>query len=109
MLNRRDFTWGAAMSVGAMTAMSSEVKAEPEPTMSLNVIYPNQDGARFDTIGSIRDWVNGNGIKHLSQKIILLPRSLIDSAECAGPMTQGVQSTFETKPFRWRMICLSGS
>jgi uncharacterized protein (TIGR02118 family) len=25
------------------------VKAAPEPTMSLNVIYPNHDGARFDT------------------------------------------------------------
>ena len=50
MLNRRDFMWGAATSVGAMTVMSSEmVKAAPEPTMSLNVIYPNHDGARFDT------------------------------------------------------------
>jgi uncharacterized protein (TIGR02118 family) len=42
--------WGAATNVGAMTVMSSEmVKAVPEPTMSLNVIYPNHDGARFDT------------------------------------------------------------
>ena len=50
MTNRRDFMWGAATSVGAMTVMSSElVKAAPEPTMSLNVIYPNKDGARFDT------------------------------------------------------------
>ena len=50
MVNRRDFVWGAATSVGAMTVLSSEmVKAEPEPTMSLNVIYPNHDGARFDT------------------------------------------------------------
>ena len=50
MLNRRDFIWGAATSVGAMTVISSEiVKAAPEPTMSLNVIYPNHDGARFDT------------------------------------------------------------
>ena len=50
MLNRRDFMWGAATSVGATTVMSSEmVKAAPEPTMSLNVIYPNHDGARFDT------------------------------------------------------------
>jgi len=49
MVNRRDFVWGAATSVGAMTVLSSEtVKAEPEPTMSLNVIYPNHDGARFD-------------------------------------------------------------
>ena len=50
MLNRRNFMWGAATSVGAMTVMSSEtVQAAPEPTMSLNVIYPNHDGARFDT------------------------------------------------------------
>jgi uncharacterized protein (TIGR02118 family) len=50
MLNRRDFMWGAATGVGAMTVMSSDmVKAAPEPTMSLNVVYPNHDGARFDT------------------------------------------------------------
>ena len=50
MLNRRDFMWGAATGVGAMTVMSSEmVKAAAEPTMSFNVIYPNHDGARFDT------------------------------------------------------------
>jgi len=50
MLNRRDFVWTAATSVGAMTVMSSEmVKAAQEPTMSLNVIYPNHEGAKFDT------------------------------------------------------------
>ena len=50
MLKRRDFMWGAATSVGAMTVMSSEmVKAEQESTMSFSVIYPNHDGARFDT------------------------------------------------------------
>ena len=50
MLNRRGFIRNAATSVGAMTVLSSEmVTAEPEPTMSLNVIYPNHDGARFDT------------------------------------------------------------
>ena len=50
MLNRRDLIWGAATSVGAMAVMSSRtVKAAPDPTMSLNVIYPNHDGARFDT------------------------------------------------------------
>jgi len=50
MLNRRDLIRGAATSVGAMTVMSSEmVKAAPEPTMSLNVLYPNHEGARFDT------------------------------------------------------------
>ena len=50
MPNRRDFMRAAATSAGAMTVMSSEmVKAAPEQTMSLNVIYPNHDGARFDT------------------------------------------------------------
>jgi uncharacterized protein (TIGR02118 family) len=50
MRNRRDFIWSAATGVGAMTVMSSEsVKAASEPTMSLNVLYPSQDGARFDT------------------------------------------------------------
>ena len=50
MLNRRDFMWGAATSVGAITVLSPEsVQAAQEPTMSLNVIYPNQEGARFDT------------------------------------------------------------
>ena len=49
MLNRRDFMCGAAASAGAMTVLSSEmVQAAAEPTMSLNVIYPNHDGARFD-------------------------------------------------------------
>src|SRR6476661_5850166 len=50
MPNRRDFMRAAATSAGAMTVMSSEmVQAAPEQTMSLNVIYPNHDGARFDT------------------------------------------------------------
>ena len=50
MLNRRDFVWSAATGVGTMTVMSSEIlQAAQEPTMSLNVIYPNHDGARFDT------------------------------------------------------------
>jgi uncharacterized protein (TIGR02118 family) len=49
MVNRRDFIRDAATGVGAMTVMSSEtVQAAQEPTMSLNVIYPNHDGARFD-------------------------------------------------------------
>lgn len=48
MLNRRDFISGAATSVGAAAILSSEmVKADP-PTMSLNVLYPSQAGARFD-------------------------------------------------------------
>jgi uncharacterized protein (TIGR02118 family) len=50
MLKRRDLMLGAATSIGAMTVVSSgTVTAAPEPTMSLNVIYPNHDGARFDT------------------------------------------------------------
>ena len=50
MLNRRDFMWGATTAVGAMTVLSTGmVQATAEPTMSLNVIYPNHEGARFDT------------------------------------------------------------
>ena len=50
MLDRRTFVLGAATGVGAMTVTSSTmVKAAADPTMSLNVIYPNHDGARFDT------------------------------------------------------------
>ena len=50
MFSRRDFVWTAATTVGAMTVMSSETaKAAQEPTMSLNVIYPNHEGAKFDT------------------------------------------------------------
>jgi uncharacterized protein (TIGR02118 family) len=49
LLKRRDFMWGAATSVGAMTVMSSDVvQAGQQPTASFNVIYPNHDGARFD-------------------------------------------------------------
>ena len=49
MLKRRDFVWGTATGVGAMTVMSSGmVAAAQEPAMSFNVIYPNHDGARFD-------------------------------------------------------------
>src|SRR4029453_1289938 len=50
MQNRRDFIWGAATSVGATTVLSSvTAEAAKDPTMTLNVLYPNQDGARFDT------------------------------------------------------------
>src|SRR5829696_7803402 len=50
MKGRRDFMWGAATSVGAMTVLSyAMAHAAAEPTMSLNVIYPTQEGARFDT------------------------------------------------------------
>ena len=49
MLNRRDFIQGAATGVGAMSVLSSEmVTAAADPTMSLTVLYPNKDGARFD-------------------------------------------------------------
>ena len=49
MLDRRNFVLGAATGVGALTVMSSRtVDAAAEPTMSLNVIYPNHDGARFN-------------------------------------------------------------
>jgi len=49
MLKRRDLIVGAAATVCAMTVDSSEmVKAASEPTMSLNVLYPNHEGARFD-------------------------------------------------------------
>jgi uncharacterized protein (TIGR02118 family) len=49
MLDRHSFVLGSATGVDAMTPMSSEVvKAAAKQTMSLNVIYPNHDGARFD-------------------------------------------------------------
>jgi uncharacterized protein (TIGR02118 family) len=48
MLDRRSFVLGAATGVGAMTVMSSQIVKAAEQTMSLNVIYPNHDGARFD-------------------------------------------------------------
>ena len=50
MQNRRDFIRGAAAGVGATAVLSSAtVSAAPEPTMSLNVIYPKHEGSRFDT------------------------------------------------------------
>jgi uncharacterized protein (TIGR02118 family) len=50
MLNRRDFIEGAATAVGAMAVTSNAVvHAAAEPTISLNVIYPNHEGAKFDT------------------------------------------------------------
>ena len=49
MLDRRSFVLGAATGVGALTVLSSNVvNAAAEQTMSLNVIYPNHEGARFD-------------------------------------------------------------
>ena len=50
MVNRRGFMVRGATGLGAMAVMSSGiVEAAPAQTMSLNVIYPNHDGARFDT------------------------------------------------------------
>jgi uncharacterized protein (TIGR02118 family) len=49
MLNRRDFIRDAATTVGAAAVLrSATVAAADQPTMSLNVVYPNHDGARFD-------------------------------------------------------------
>ena len=48
MLKRRDFVWGAATGVGALTVLSSEMASAAEPTMSLNVVYPSREGAKFD-------------------------------------------------------------
>lgn len=54
-LDRRSFVLEAAAGAGAMTALSSQtVTAAAKQTMSLNVIYPNHEGARFDT-GYYRD------------------------------------------------------
>ena len=50
MVNRRGFMVRGATGLGAMAVMSSGmVEGAPAQTMSLNVIYPNHDGARFDT------------------------------------------------------------
>jgi uncharacterized protein (TIGR02118 family) len=49
MLNRRDFVWGAATGVGALSVLSSETVSAAAETMSLNVLYPNREGAKFDT------------------------------------------------------------
>lgn len=51
-MNRRGFIMRGATGVGAITAVSSGM-AEAAPkqvkqTMSLNILYPNHDGARFD-------------------------------------------------------------
>jgi len=49
MLDRRSFVLGAATGVGALTVLSSTVvNAAAEQTMSLNVLYPNHEGAKFD-------------------------------------------------------------
>ncbi len=49
MVNRRGFLVRGATGLGAMAVLSSgTAEAAPEQTTSLNVIYPNHDGARFD-------------------------------------------------------------
>lgn len=48
MLTRRDFGMGAAAGVGAMAIMSPSAVVAAAETTSLNVLYPNQEGARFD-------------------------------------------------------------
>jgi uncharacterized protein (TIGR02118 family) len=50
VMNRRDFVRVAAASLGVAAVVSSETTTSAQkPTMSLNVIYPNQEGATFDT------------------------------------------------------------
>ena len=49
MVNRRSFVVSAATGFGTTILSSGIAQAAPEPTMSLNVLYPNHDGARFDT------------------------------------------------------------
>jgi uncharacterized protein (TIGR02118 family) len=51
MPNRRVFVFGVATSLGAMTLMSAATPAAAAPgqPVSFNVIYPNHEGARFDT------------------------------------------------------------
>jgi uncharacterized protein (TIGR02118 family) len=48
MVNRRDFVLGAAAGVSAMAAGTAERVAAQASTVSLNVIYPNKEGAKFD-------------------------------------------------------------
>lgn len=49
MLNRRSFVRGAVAGIGAMAVTAGDAaSAAQAPTMSLNVVYPNREGARFD-------------------------------------------------------------
>src|SRR3954470_21055062 len=48
MLNRRVFNWGAVAGLGAVATLTTTAAKAAAPTMSLNVIYPNHEGARFD-------------------------------------------------------------
>lgn len=50
MRNRRDFLVGATAGAGAMAVLSSATAeaAMAAPSVSFNVLYPKQEGARFD-------------------------------------------------------------
>jgi uncharacterized protein (TIGR02118 family) len=49
MVNRRGFMGSAVTGLGAMAVQSAGIaEAAQSQTMSLNVIYPNHSGARFD-------------------------------------------------------------
>jgi|SRR5687767_9675780 uncharacterized protein (TIGR02118 family) len=72
MMDRRSFVLEAATGVGALTVMSSEiVKTTAEQTMSLNVIYPNHEGARFD-IRYYRDTHIPLAMKVMKAKSVIL-------------------------------------
>lgn len=48
MMDRRGFMMRGATGLGAIAITSGMVEAASAQTMSLNVIYPNHDGAKFD-------------------------------------------------------------
>ena len=48
MMDRRGFMMRGAAGLGAIAITSGMVEAASAQTMSLNVIYPNHDGAKFD-------------------------------------------------------------
>lgn len=49
MVNRRSFMVSGATGLGALAVQPTGIaEAAQAPTMSLNVIYPNHSGARFD-------------------------------------------------------------
>lgn len=50
MPSRRGFIRGAAMGIGTLAALAGKAADAPaNAALSLNVIYPSHDGARFDT------------------------------------------------------------
>jgi uncharacterized protein (TIGR02118 family) len=48
MLDRRSFVRSAAAALGAAVVFAPDDGSAQAPAMSLNVIYPNREGARFD-------------------------------------------------------------